>query len=122
LKVKTFTEKPNVDLAKVFIESVTFTGIRGSSSGISCILSAFEKHMPDSILCSMREEIFLAQNRTQLHSKTYAECRSISIDYGIMESDNVYVMLLYWLVRSCTGVRCTNIPLLIRKGNSLIRV
>ena len=48
LKVKTFTEKPDIDLAKVFIESGDFYWNSGIFIwNIKSILSAFEKHMPD---------------------------------------------------------------------------
>lgn len=95
LKVKTFTEKPDIDLAKVFIQSGDFYW----NSGIfiwsaESITSSFEKYLPDlhtafsdgkKVLGTSREKAFIAQ--------TYASCTSISIDYGIMEkADNVYVL------------------------------
>ena len=95
LKVKTFTEKPNIELAKVFLESGDFfwnSGIFIWSAG--SILSSFEKHLPDIYSAfddgkksfgTKKEDAFVAQ--------TYASCVSISIDYGIMEkADNVYVL------------------------------
>lgn len=95
LKVKTFTEKPDTDLAKVFLESGDFFWNSGIFIwNIKSILSAFEKHLPDTysafdegrnMLGTKQEKAFIG--------KTYAECRSISIDYGIMEkANNVYVM------------------------------
>jgi mannose-1-phosphate guanylyltransferase len=95
LKVKTFTEKPDIELAKVFLQSGDFFW----NSGIfiwstQAILKAFEKHLPDvyslfdegdSILGTRKEEAFISQ--------TYTSCVNISIDYGIMEkADNVYVL------------------------------
>jgi mannose-1-phosphate guanylyltransferase len=95
LKVKTFTEKPDIELARVFLESGDFYW----NSGIfiwntRSILHALEKYLPDIFsafedgkesLGTDMEENFIAQ--------TYAACGSISIDYGIMEkADNVYVM------------------------------
>jgi len=95
LKVKTFTEKPDIELARVFLESGDFYW----NSGIfiwntKSILGALEKYLPDlfsafedgkDLLRSAKEENFIAQ--------TYAACGSISIDYGIMEkADNVFVM------------------------------
>ena len=39
------------------------------------------------------ENYFGTKQEKSFIGKTYAECRSISIDYGIMEkADNVYVM------------------------------
>lgn len=95
LKVKTFTEKPNSELAKVFMESGDFYWNSGIFIwNINSILSSFRKHLPD-IYNAFDEGIkYLgtAQEKKFLR-KTYTECKSISIDYGIMEkADNVYVM------------------------------
>jgi len=95
VKVKTFTEKPDLDLAKVFLESGDFFWNSGIFIwNIKSIISAFEKHMPD--MYSAFDEgrnIFGTNEEKSFIGRTYAECRSISIDYGIMEkADNVYVM------------------------------
>jgi mannose-1-phosphate guanylyltransferase len=95
LKVKTFTEKPDIDLARVFIESGDFYWNSGIFIwNIKSILSAFEKHMPDMYnVFDEGRDIFGTKQEKIFIGKTYAECRSISIDYGIMEkADNVYVM------------------------------
>ncbi|MGB8489692.1 MAG: sugar phosphate nucleotidyltransferase, partial [Bacteroidales bacterium] len=95
LKVKTFTEKPDMELAKVFLESGDFYWNSGIFIwSINSILSAIEKHLPD-MFAAFEEgrEAFGTQEEPGFIGKTYAECRSISIDYGIMEkADNVYVM------------------------------
>jgi mannose-1-phosphate guanylyltransferase len=95
VKVKTFTEKPDLDLARVFLESGDFFWNSGIFIwNLKSILSAFEKHMPD--MYSAFDEgrnIFGTNEEKSFIGRTYAECRSISIDYGIMEkADNVYVM------------------------------
>ena len=95
LKVKTFTEKPDIDLAKVFLESGDFYWNSGIFIwNIKSILSAFEKHMPDMYtVFDEGRDIFGTKQEKSFIGKIYAECRSISIDYGIMEkADNVYVM------------------------------
>jgi mannose-1-phosphate guanylyltransferase len=95
LKVKTFTEKPDIELAKVFLESGDFFWNSGIFVwNIKSILAAFEKFLPDiyhvfeegrNLYGSAKEKSFI--------STTYTECKSISIDYGIMEkAGNVYVM------------------------------
>ncbi len=94
LKVKTFTEKPDIDLAKVFMESGDFYWNSGIFIwNIKSILAAFEKYLPDTY--SVFEEgrsNFGTDLEKNFIGKTYAECRSISIDYGIMEkAGNVYV-------------------------------
>ena len=95
LKVKTFTEKPDIELAKVFIESGDFYWNSGIFIwSINSILTAFEKHLPD-MFATFEEgrEVFGTKQESRFIGKTYAECRSISIDYGIMEkAENVYVM------------------------------
>ncbi len=95
LKVKTFTEKPDIELAKVFLESGDFYWNSGIFIwNIRSILAAFEKHMPDTYsVFDEGRSIFGTKQETNFIGKTYTECRSISIDYGIMEkADNVYVM------------------------------
>jgi mannose-1-phosphate guanylyltransferase len=95
LKVKTFTEKPDIELAKVFLESGDFYWNSGIFIwNIKSILSAFEKHLPDMYSAFEEgKEFFGTKQETKFIGKTYALCRSISIDYGIMEkADNVYVM------------------------------
>jgi mannose-1-phosphate guanylyltransferase len=94
-KVKTFTEKPNLEIAKSFISSGDFLWNSGIFIwSLKTILSEMAQHLPDI------NELFLegahAYNtpgeQTAIDT-IYSQCRSISIDYGIMEkSDNVYVL------------------------------
>jgi len=95
LKVKTFTEKPDLDLAKVFLESGDFYWNSGIFIwNIKSILKALEKHLPDMYtVFDEGRELFGTKQEKSFIGKTYAECKNISIDYGIMEkADNVYVM------------------------------
>jgi len=95
LKVKTFTEKPDTDLAKIFLESGDFYWNSGIFIwNIKSILSAFDKYLPDTYSAfEVGREIFGTKQEKSFIGKIYAECKSISIDYGIMEkADNVYVM------------------------------
>jgi mannose-1-phosphate guanylyltransferase len=95
MKVKTFTEKPDIELAKVFLESGDFYWNSGIFIwNIKSILNAFEKHLPEMFSAfDEGKELFGTKQEPKFISKTYAVCRSISIDYGIMEkADNVYVM------------------------------
>jgi mannose-1-phosphate guanylyltransferase len=95
LKVKTFTEKPDVELAKVFLESGDFYWNSGIFIwSVDSIMSAFEKFLPD-IYTSFEDSMhsFGTKKEQAAIAQTYASCRSISIDYGIMEkADNVYVL------------------------------
>lgn len=94
-KVKTFTEKPNHDLAVSFLESGDFLWNAGIFIwSLKTIGAAFDKYLPEV------DDLFKEGNGkygTPLEAdfirQTYAVCRNISIDYGIMEkADNVYVM------------------------------
>jgi mannose-1-phosphate guanylyltransferase len=125
LKVKTFTEKPDLELAKKFLESGDFFWNSGIFIwNIKAILAAFEKHMPDMYsVFEEGREFFGTKQEKDFIGKTYAECRSISIDYGIMEkADNVYVM--------CTDIGWSDLgtwsslsdhSTTDKHGNSLIR-
>ena len=95
MKVKTFTEKPDIDLAKVFIQSGDFYWNSGIFIwSIKAILNSFQQHLPDMYSAFEEgKEIYGTQQEKSFIRRTYTECRSISIDYGIMEkADNVYVM------------------------------
>lgn len=94
-KVKTFTEKPNIDLAKVFLESGEFFWNSGIFVwSIAAITKAFEDFLPE--VNSLFVEVapsFLTPNEQAEIERIYSECRNISIDYGIMEkADNVFVV------------------------------
>lgn len=94
-KVKTFTEKPNLELAKVFIESGEFYWNSGMFIwSIQTINEAFEKYLPEvqGLFNNIAHKInTLEQEDSVMHA--YADCKNISIDYGILEkADNVYVI------------------------------
>jgi mannose-1-phosphate guanylyltransferase len=95
IKVKTFTEKPDIDLAKMFIQSGDFSWNSGIFIwNVNSVLAAFEKYMPETYsVFDEGRELFGTEHEKNFISKAYAVCKSISIDYGIMEkADNVYVM------------------------------
>lgn len=95
-KVKTFTEKPELQLAKKFIESGDFVWNAGIFVwGVKAILDAFKKHLPEmfEVFEDASDRFNTNQERTAMQA-AYAQTKSISIDYGIMEkADNVYVWL-----------------------------
>ncbi|MDR2085093.1 MAG: mannose-1-phosphate guanylyltransferase [Bacteroidales bacterium] len=94
LKVKTFTEKPNYELALSFLESGDFVW----NSGIfiwsaKSIQKAFKKYLPEvDELFERGKSLYGTSLEKEFIEKTYYICESISIDYGIMEkADNVFV-------------------------------
>lgn len=94
-KVKTFTEKPNLELAKSFLQSGDFLWNAGIFIwSASAINKALQKHLPDiyDIFAGGRSAFNTANEKTFI-SSAYQLCTNISIDFGIMEkADNVYVL------------------------------
>jgi mannose-1-phosphate guanylyltransferase len=95
-KVKTFTEKPELALAKTFLESGEFVWNAGIFVWrVSAILAAFQKHLPEmmEVFEEAASRFGTAEEKDALQT-AYLQTKSISIDYGIMEkADNVYVWL-----------------------------
>lgn len=94
-KVKTFTEKPDVEMAKVFLESGEFFWNSGIFLwSLSSILDALDTHLNDvSVLFKNGEKYYDTEDEASFIKKTYSECKGISIDYGVMEkAQNVYVL------------------------------
>jgi mannose-1-phosphate guanylyltransferase len=94
-KVKTFIEKPNLDLAKTFLASGDFLWNAGIFIWkVKNILTAFEKFLPEIYeVFAAEKDKFNTPEETAAVEKIYPQCTSISIDFGIMENaDNVYVI------------------------------
>jgi mannose-1-phosphate guanylyltransferase len=94
-KVKTFTEKPSLELAQTFIDSGDFLWNAGIFiwSGLS-IRKAFKELMPEHFdLFTEASQHFGTPNEINAIQAIYEQCRSVSIDYGILEkANNVYVI------------------------------
>jgi mannose-1-phosphate guanylyltransferase len=94
-KVKTFTEKPDRDLAKTFVASGDFLWNAGIFVWqIKNIIKAFETFLPELHELFLNElESFNTEEEGNAIDRIYPQCVNISIDYGIMEkADNVYVI------------------------------
>jgi len=94
-KVKTFTEKPNLELAKTFLNSGDFLWNAGIFAwDVRKILEAFQQLQPEMYeLFSAAAEVMLTPDEPEVMEMTYAQCTNISIDYAIMEkAENVYVI------------------------------
>jgi len=94
-KVRTFTEKPELDLAKIFYESGEFFWNSGMFFwSLSSIMQAFDAHMPTiNNLFQRYIEQLNTENEPEAVADIYAQCKNISIDYAIMEkAENVYVL------------------------------
>jgi len=93
-KVKTFTEKPDTEMARFFMESGDFLW----NSGIfiwstASIIKAAETHDPE--LATVFKEgwnVYNTPEESTFINRAYSVCKNISIDYSIMEkADNVFV-------------------------------
>ena len=94
-KVHAFTEQPNLEVAKKFVESGDFLWNSGIFIwNLHSIEAALQNHMPElahkfaqgaDIIGTEQEEAFIQE--------MFPTCPSISIDYGVMEhANNVCVM------------------------------
>jgi mannose-1-phosphate guanylyltransferase len=95
-KVKTFTEKPNLDMAKFFLQSGEFLWNAGIFIWkLKTIKSAFQKYLPEiHHIFSDGSKSYNTPSENEFIKKAYALCTNISIDYGIMEkADNVHVLV-----------------------------
>lgn len=94
-KVKTFTEKPNKELAKTFIASGDFLWNSGIFVWkVSCCIEAFQMYLPEMYDLFAAEQVtFNTPDERAAIESIYPQCTNISIDFGVMEkADNVYVI------------------------------
>ena len=94
-KVKTFTEKPNLELAKTFLKCGDFLWNSGIFIwSLKSIMKAFSDHLPEvDVLFKKGIGKYGTPDEKNFINKTYSVCKSISIDYGVMEkAANVYVL------------------------------
>ena len=94
-KVKTFTEKPNLELAKTFIASGDFLWNAGIFVWqVKNIIKAFEQFQPEmfELFEGEKENFNTAEERNAIN-RIYPLCTNISIDVAIMEkAENVYII------------------------------
>ncbi|MDF2435791.1 MAG: mannose-phosphate guanylyltransferase [Bacteroidota bacterium] len=93
-KVKTFTEKPDLEMAKFFLQSGDFLWNSGIFIwSVKSVINAFEKHANEMhVLFSEGNDLYNTPKEEEFIAKAYINCKNISIDYAIMEkADNVYV-------------------------------
>ena len=94
-KVKTFTEKPDHQLAKTFVASGDFLWNAGIFVWqVKNIIKAFEIYLPEMSEVFEAERLsFNTSDEQEAIERIYPQCVNISIDYGVMEkADNVYII------------------------------
>lgn len=94
-KVKTFTEKPEINLAKKFIESGDFVWNAGIFIwSVDTITKAFHEYLKDiAVIFEEGEGKYYTAEEQEFIDRAYTQCKSISIDYGIMEkAEDVFMV------------------------------
>ena len=120
VKVKTFTEKPDKEIAEVFFKSGEFfwnTGIFVWQTAV--IKEEMEKYMPNiTCLFDGWEGALGTQAETVFVERAYTDCAKISIDYAVMEKTDrawLYPVHFGWTdidswdnLYSCVGNRASD--------------
>jgi mannose-1-phosphate guanylyltransferase len=93
-KVKTFTEKPDLEMAKMFVDNGDFLW----NSGIfiwstKSVINSLEQNDPElANLFKEGIEFYNTPKEKEFIQEAYRDCKNISIDYSLMEkAKNVYV-------------------------------
>ncbi len=93
-KVKTFTEKPELELARSFLASGDFLWNSGIFIwSVKSILEALDTYLPEiqHLFAEGKDQLNSPEEKTFIQ-QVYTRSKSISIDYGVMEkASNVYV-------------------------------
>jgi len=86
-QVKTFTEKPNADLARVFLETGEFVWNSGMFIwNLKAIKAEMERCLPEvTTLFKGGEAAYFTPGEKEFIQRVYGDCPAISIDYGVME-------------------------------------
>lgn len=98
-KVKTFTEKPSLELARTFLKSGDFLWNSGIFVwNVKTIMEALEKYLPEMHEVFLQAtDVYNTPREAAVINELYSQCTNISIDYGIMEkAKNVYVIPSYF--------------------------
>lgn len=93
--VKTFTEKPDLELARVLVESGEFYWNSGIFVwSLASIERQLERWLPEiSLPFRNGLSIYNTPHEMKFINKVYEEIRNVSIDYGVMEkATNTYVI------------------------------
>lgn len=95
-KVKTFTEKPQSDLAQLFLESGDFAWNTDIYIWhVDAILDAYRRYLPE--VAEIFEEgtgYYYTEGENAFIQRAYSHCKSVSIAHGILEkTGNVLIII-----------------------------
>jgi len=94
-KVKTFIEKPNLEIARTFLRSGDFLWNSGIFAwNIKTFLEVLDEHLPElNDVFIQARDVLNTPKEAKAMEMLYAQCTNISIDYAIMEKvRTVYVL------------------------------
>ncbi len=94
-RVKLFTEKPNLEMAEIFVKSGDFLWNSGMFVwNMKTILSAFATHAPEiADIFAAGGDVYGTEKEQAFIKENFPNCPNISIDYAILEkADNVQVL------------------------------
>lgn len=95
-KVKTFTEKPELELAKLFISTGEFYWNSGIFMwNVNSVIKASEKLLSEVVLkLNAKSDVFNTPEEQNYINEVFPTCPNVSIDFGLMEkADNVFISL-----------------------------
>lgn len=95
-KVKTFTEKPELELAKLFISTGEFYWNSGIFMwNVNSIIKSAEKYLPEIVIkLTSKVDMFNTPDEQAYINDIFPTCPNVSIDFGLMEkAENVYISL-----------------------------
>jgi mannose-1-phosphate guanylyltransferase len=94
-KVKTFTEKPPLEMAQKFLDSGDFLWNAGMFIwSVKSIIAALDEHLPEMSMAFAEGKGAYNTSIERKHiDRIYSQINSISIDNGVLEkAENVYVL------------------------------
>ena len=105
-RVKAFTEKPPLEMAKIFLDSGDFLWNSGMFVwSVSSILAALDEHLTETnLVFAEGQGAYNTNLETAAVDSIYQRIQGISIDHGVLEkAENVYVFALLLLGWSDLG-------------------
>lgn len=86
-KVKTFVEKPNLDIARTFLRSGDFLWNSGIFAwNVKTFIKVLEEYLPElNDVFKQAKDVLNTPKEAKAMEMLYAQCTNISIDYAIME-------------------------------------
>lgn len=93
-KVKMFTEKPDIKMAQLFLDSGEFLWNSGIFIwSVKSILNSMFKYLPDVNILFDNLNVYDTEKEKTFIDDVYSKVPNISIDFGVMEkAENVYVI------------------------------